>query len=339
MSRRIRSLTAVALATTLSCTKEQPAPTPPAGSDATTETDASPSSIKTDDLPENLAKRLADTEKKSAEVRARWTPELHDAVTELTSTDYPSLEAALDAILASPHRAPGNAERDQHRHPKETLAFFGLRQDMRVFEYAQGAGWYTEILAPLLAKDGTLVLAGYDGTAEDPTLRFAARTMELFLTSPGNLYEQVETITQTDFKAPPKLGEPDSLDMVLVIRMFHNVERAGMWDSLMPAVHTALKPGGVLGVVQHRATDDADPTASAKTGYLPEPWLVERIESYGFSLEARSDVNANPKDTKDHPKGVWTLPPSLDLGEQDREKYLAIGESDRTTLKFVKVAK
>jgi predicted methyltransferase len=163
--------------------------------------------------------------------------------------------------------------------------------------------------------------------------------MELFLTAPGNLYEQVKTVTQTDLEGPPVLGEPESLDMVLVIRMMHNVHRFGMWDSLMPAVHTALRPGGVLGVVQHRADPGADPDASAKQGYLPEDWLVERIESYGFRLEAKSEVNANPKDTKDHPKGVWTLPPTLELGEQDRAKYEAIGESDRSTIKLVKVAR
>lgn len=328
---RSRLLLPLALGLVLSCTKNEPAPTPPAGGSA------EPAAAQTDDLPPELAKRLAASEKKAEEVRARWTPELRAAVTELITTDYPDLETALDAVLASPHRAPGNAERDAYRHPKQTLAFFGLRRDMKVFEYAQGAGWYTEILAPLLARDGTLFLTGYDASSEEPQMRFAARSTELFLTAPGNLYEKVQTVTQRELNAPA-LGEPDSLDMVLVIRMFHNVERGNMWDSLMPAIHSALEPGGVLGVVQHRAADDADPTKSAARGYLPEPWLVERIEGYGFELQARSDINANPKDTKDHPEGVWTLPPVLALGDKDREKYLEIGESDRSTLRFVKVA-
>lgn len=322
----------VALATVLSCTKNEPAPAPPAGDEASAE----PADASTE-LPPALAKRLQAAEDKAKDVSARWTPQMRAAVTELTTTDYPSTDAALEAIVASPHRAPGNADRDQYRHPRETLTFFGIRPDMRVFEYAQGAGWYTEILAPLLAREGTLVLTGYDASSDEPQMRYAARTMELFLQSPGNLYDGVEVITQTDFQAPPNLGEPGSLDMVLILRMFHNVQRANVWDSLMPSVHAALRPGGVLGVVQHRAPDDADPTKSAEQGYLPEPWLVDKIESYGFRLDARSDINANPKDTKDHPKGVWTLPPSLELGEQDKGKYLEIGESDRSTLRFVKV--
>lgn len=325
---------AVAMAACLSCAKEPSPTTPPEGA-----APASPAAEPADDdgLPPELAEQLRRQEARAEEVRARFTPEVKAEVQRLATTDFPGPEAALDAILQGPHRAPGNADRDRHRHPKETLLFFGIRQDMKVFEYAQGAGWYTEILAPLLAKNGTLYLTGYDAASEDPRQRFGARAVELFLTAPGNLYERVQTVPQRDLTAPPVLGEPDSLDMVLVIRMMHNVHRAGMWDSLLPAIHQALRPGGVLGVVQHRAADDADPDKSAPKGYLPEPWLVEKIEAYGFRLDARSDVNANPKDTKDYEKGVWTLPPTLQLGEQDRGKYEAIGESDRSTLRFVKV--
>ncbi|MCX4242262.1 class I SAM-dependent methyltransferase [Paraliomyxa miuraensis] len=336
MRRLPSSLLAVALLACLSCSKDPPPSDPPASGDAPPATDAP--AAQTDDLPPQLAAQLRRQEARAKEISARFTPELQAELDALVSAGYPTPEAALDAILASPHRAPGNADRDRHRHPKETLVFFGLRQDMKVFEYAQGAGWYTEILAPFLAKQGTLYLTGYDGTSEDPQQRYGARAVELFLTAPGNLYAKVQTVTQPDLQAPPVLGQPDSLDMVLVIRMMHNVHRAGMWDRLMPAIHQALKPGGVLGVVQHRATDDADPDQSAPKGYLPEPWLVQKVEGYGFRLDARSDVNANPKDTKDYDKGVWTLPPTLQLGETDRAKYEAIGESDRSTLRFVKVA-
>jgi predicted methyltransferase len=335
--RRFASLLgAAAVAASLSCTKDPPPPNPPAD-DTTLEPTADDG--KAEELPPRYAAEIRRQEARAEEIGVRWTPELRAQVKQLVDTQYPSPEAALTAILASPHRMPGNADRDDWRHPKETLLFFGIRQDMKVFEYAQGGGWYTEILAPLLAREGTLYLTGYDATSDDPRQRFGVRSTELFLGAPGNLYEHVETITQKDLDGPPVLGEPESLDMVLVIRMMHNVHRYGMWDALLPAAHRALRPGGVLGVVQHRANEGADPDQSAKLGYLPEAWLVERIEGYGFSLAEKSEINANPKDTKDYEKGVWTLPPTLDLGEQDRAKYEAIGESDRSTLKLVKVAK
>ncbi|MEM9460990.1 MAG: methyltransferase [Myxococcota bacterium] len=290
-------------------------------------------------LPERFAAQLERQRAQADKIRARWTPTLRDAITELTDQPFESTEAALTAILASPHRPKGNASRDVYRNPKKTLLFFGLQPTMRVFEYGQGAGWYTEILAPLLARDGTLHLAGYDDSSGDPQLRYAKLASELFFTAPGNLYDKVVPVLQTSLGGPPNLGEPDSLDMLLVFRMMHNFHRFDMWERIMPVAHTALAPGGVLAVIQHRAADDANPDKSAPMGYLPEPWLVKKVESYGFALEARSDVNANPKDTKDYEKGVWTLPPTLQLGATDRDKYLAIGESDRSTLKFVKVSR
>lgn len=333
--RRLALLLVTAAAVAgLSCTKNPPPPNPPAD---TTTPPADEGTGDTDDLPPRYAAEIRRQEARAKQIGARWTPELRAAVDTLVTTQYPSTQAALQAITASPHRAPGNADRDAFRHPIETLTFFGIRPDMEVFEYAQGGGWYTELLAPLLARDGTLYLTGYDAASDDPRQRFGVRSTELFLSAPGNLYDHVKTITQEDLDGPPVLGEPASVDMVLVIRMMHNVERYGMWDALLPAIHSALRPGGVLGVVQHRANEGADPAQSAKQGYLPEAWLVERIEGYGFRLEASSEINANPKDTKDYPKGVWTLPPTLELGEQDRTMYEAIGESDRSTLKFVKV--
>jgi predicted methyltransferase len=339
MRRLTRLMVAAAVAAGFSCTKDTPPSDPPGDQPAGTEQPADGSATAGDELPERFAKELERQEARAKEISARWTPELRAKVQTLVDTKHRSPEAALKAILASPHRTQGNAERDRYRHPLETLTFFGIRQDMKVFEYAQGSGWYTEILAPLLAREGTLYLTGYDATSSDPQQRFASQATELFLTAPGNLYEKVETVTQKDLKAPPVLGEPDSLDMVLVIRMMHNVHRFDMWDQLMPSIHTALKPGGVLGVVQHRAEPGADPNESSRQGYLPEAWLVERIEGYGFELEASAEINANPKDTKDYEKGVWTLPPTYELGDEDRTKYEAIGESDRSTLKFVKVVK
>ncbi|MCH9680873.1 MAG: methyltransferase [Deltaproteobacteria bacterium] len=333
---------AVALAATVSCTKNDPAPAPPAGADATaTEPADAPvtTDIKTDDLPKQLADALVQAKTRADEIEARWTPQMREGMTQLVSTQYDDTEAALTAILASPHRAPGNADRDVYRRPVETLTFFGLTPQMKVFEYGSGAGWYTEVLAPLLAREGTLRLPGYDHESEDAQVRYGARATDLFVGAPGNLYEHVELVEQTQLFGAPNFGPADSLDMILVFRMMHNVHRFKMWDALMPAVYESLKPGAVLAVVQHRAADDADPDKSAPTGYMPEPWLIEKVSSYGFELAARSDHNANPKDTKDHPGGVWTLPPSLQKGDEDRDKYVAIGESDRSTLKFVKVAK
>ena len=165
-----------------------------------------------------------------------------------------------------------------------------------------------------------------------------AKANELWLTAPGPLYENVESLPQPERGQPPNLGPAGNLDMVLVIRMFHNIERGGSWDVLMPAIHTSLKDGGVLAVVQHRAAEGADPTQTAAKGYLPEAWLIEKIEGYGFKLDKKSEINANPKDTKDYEQGVWTLPPVLAEGETDKDKYVEIGESDRSTLKFKKVA-
>ncbi|MEM6296397.1 MAG: methyltransferase domain-containing protein, partial [Myxococcota bacterium] len=267
----------------------------------------------------------------------RWTPQMRDDIAALRATAWSDLATGMDAILKSAHREPGNADRDGSRRPAETLAFFGLTPKMHVFEVGQGAGWYTELLAPLLAKQGKLHLAGYDASSDDERIRGAAEQTQLFLDGAANLYEDVGLVTQP--VPGTSMGAPDSMDMVLVIRMMHNVHRFDLWDGWMTAAHTALKPGGVLAVVQHRAADDANPDETAPKGYMPEPWLVTKIESYGFKLEARSDLNANPKDTKDYEAGVWALPPTLAGGDEGKDAMLAIGESDRSTLKFVKVAR
>jgi len=290
-------------------------------------------------LQEQLDKRLAAAEAKAEKVKARWTPEVVTAFEKMRDKKYGNDKKRMKAVLASKHRAPGNADRDKFRHPAETLKFFGLKRNMKVFEIGQGAGWYTEVLAPYLAEGGQLYLAGYDEKAEDPQMAFGAKAMKLFLESPGSLYSNVETVAQGGRDEPMNLGPDGSLDMVLVIRMFHNVHRFGLWDRYLTSAHKSLKDGGVLAVVQHRAAEGADPEESAKKGYLPEKWLIEKIEGYGFKLDKKSEINANKKDTKDYEQGVWTLPPSFALGDKDKAKYEGIGESDRATLRFVKVAK
>jgi predicted methyltransferase len=267
---------------------------------------------------------------------ARLTPELHAQFKTLAEKAYPSLPAALKVILASNHRRPGNAARDADRHPLETLKFLGIKPNQTVLEYGPGEGWYTEILAPTLAAKGKLIATNGDPNGPaDQRGTFYAQRFKLFLETAPELYGKVEVAT-IDGKAP-KLEQEGTVDTVLLFRSAHGMVNQGTLGAWLKEFHEALKPRGVLGIEQHRAVADADPAVSAKKGYLPEKWLIEQVEAAGFKLAGKSEVNANPKDTKDHPEGVWTLPPSFALGDKDRDKYAAIGESDRMTLKFTKV--
>lgn len=285
---------------------------------------------------ERLQADRADMRAAADEEDARWTDEMRAKATKLAGRRYKSVRSGLKSILASELRLPGNAERDQYRHPAETLEFLGLKPSMTVFEYGPGAGWYTEILAPFLAKRGKLIVTMSDpeGPIDERATYYAERTQRFLDRSP-ELYGNVERLIVED---EPALELEGTVDMVLVVRGMHgmvNHEALGAW---LAEFHKALKPGGILAVVQHRADPGADPVESAKQGYLPEPWVIEQIEAAGFELASSSEINANEKDTRDYPRGVWTLPPSLALGEENRDTYLAIGESDRMTLKFEKVA-
>lgn len=269
---------------------------------------------------------------------ARFTPELREKARALAQTTYPNARAALRAVLASEHRKPGNAERDKYRHPLETLEFFGFKPTSTVIEYGPGEGWYTEILAPALAKQGKLIITMTDPNGPpDQRATFYAERTKYFLDRSAELYGSVERIT-VDPKAP-NLPTEGSADLALVIRGLHGMYNHGTLGTWLREIHDALKPKGVLGIVQHRAAPAKTPEETSKQAYLPEAWVIETVQAAGFKLAGKSEVNANPKDTRDHPEGVWALPPSLRLGDKDRDKYLAIGESDRMTLKFVKVAK
>jgi len=247
---------------------------------------------------------------------------------------------ALDAALAGQHRSAANKARDRYRHPKETLEFFGLRPDMTVVEIWPGGGWYTEILAPVLRDRGKLYAALY-GSA--PPFPYQAREMESFsakLLSAPAIYDRV-TITALGFANELEIAPPSSADLVVTFRNVHNWFQEGYGppnaaELALKAIFTALKPNGVLGVVDHRWPDPATEDPRSRNGYVSEQRIIALAEAAGFELAGRSDVNRNPLDTHDHPEGVWTLPPDLALGERDRDKYLAIGESDRLTLKFVK---
>ncbi|MCL2776999.1 MAG: methyltransferase [Polyangiaceae bacterium] len=285
-------------------------------------------------LQEDRAKLEADHK---AEV-ARWTPELRAEAKALADKNFPTGKAAITAALASKVRQPGNADRDKYRNPLGTLEFFGFKPSMTVIEYSPGGGYYTELLAPALAKRGKLIVTNSDpnGPADSRSSYYGQRVKLLLDRSP-ELFGKVQTVI-VDSKVP-SLGIENKADLIVVMRELHGMQNAGTLDAWLAEFNKALKPGGVLGIEEHRANRDADPVESAKHGYMPETYVIEKAEAAGFKLAGMSEINANAKDTKDHPAGVWTLPPSFALKDKDRDKYASIGESDRMTLKFVKEKK
>jgi predicted methyltransferase len=279
-------------------------------------------------------KKLAE---ENAAEQARLTPELRAQTKTIADKSYGTARTALNAAIAGKHRAPGHAERDAARHPLETLEFFGFKPTQTVLEYGPGEGWYTELLAPALAKRGRLLVTNPDPNGpKDQRQTFYAERTKLFLERLPEAYGKVEPIT-IDPKAP-KLGLEGTVDLVIVARALHGMNNNKQLGAWLAEFHKALKPNGILGIEQHRAAPTANPEESSKQGYLPEAWVIEQVQAAGFKLAGKSEINANPKDTKDYPEGVWALPPTFKRGETDKDKFKAIGESDRMTLKFVKVA-
>lgn len=243
-------------------------------------------------------------------------------------------QGGLAQWLAAPHRSARNVARDRYRHPVETLVFFGVRADSTVVEILPGSGgYYMEILAPYLRQRGRYIAANRDELAAPQYLADHQKLIERLKAEPA-LYDQVLV---TPFNADRhEIAPPGSADFVLTFRNLHNWMERGEVEGALRAFHKALKPGGVLGVVDHRGRTDLSQEAQMKTGYVRQDVAIAIIEKAGFKLAGASQVNDNPKDTKDHPEGVWTLPPTYRLKDQDRARYEAIGESDRFTLKFVK---
>lgn len=246
--------------------------------------------------------------------------------------------AALQTVLQGNWRDPKNVARDVYRHPVETLEFFGLKPGQTVVEITPGGGWYSEILAPYLRDKGHYVAAVVDPTKVAENDRsYQQKSLDgltrKYATGAAQ-YDKVELVKYDP--AAPKLGADGSADLVLTFRNVHNWVSDDNADAHFKAFFAVLKPGGVLGVVDHRAKPDTDIEAMKKSGYLTEALVVSLAEAAGFKLDAQSEINANPKDTKDHPNGVWTLPPSNNHAVADDAKYKAIGESDRMTLRFVK---
>ncbi len=242
--------------------------------------------------------------------------------------------ASFSSLLAGAHRRPANVARDPHRHPAETLAFFGVQPDSTVVEILPGsAGYYMEILAPWLAARGRYIAASRDELAAPQYLADHRRLLARLQEQP-ELYGKVVV---TKFNAGRHdVAPPGSADFVLTFRNLHNWIERGEVEGALAAFHRALKPGGVLGVVDHRGRTDLPQEAQMKSGYVREDYAIRVIQRAGFRLAGVSEVNANPRDTKDHPEGVWTLPPTYRLKDRDRAKYAAIGESDRFTLRFVR---
>jgi predicted methyltransferase len=242
----------------------------------------------------------------------------------------------LDEVIDAPHRSEENRARDRYRHPKETLLFFGLRENMTVVEISPATGWYTEILAPILKRQGKFLASppALAADAPEPMKRRDAAYKAMVAADP-KLYDGA-TIVNFDLQKPV-FGTAGTADMVLTFRNVHNWAKAGTADAMFKAFHAALKKGGVLGVVEHRARPGTSFQRQIDSGYMTEAYVIESATRAGFKLVASSDVNYNPKDTTDHPGGVWNLPPNLrGVAEKDKAKYLAIGESDRMTMKFVK---
>ncbi|MDI1295003.1 MAG: methyltransferase [bacterium] len=236
--------------------------------------------------------------------------------------------APIAAAVKAPTRTPANVARDPYRHPAETLSFFGVTPTQTVVEYSPAGGWYTEILAPLLKDKGHFYAAQSLGKGFD--------NLKAKLAADPATYGKVNLVPWS----LPMAGIPaGSVDTVLTFRNVHNMVMGGTEAATFKAFFDLLKPGGTLGVVDHRLPENRDTAAEKTSGYLKVSTIRRIAQAAGFEFVGASEVNANPKDTADWAKGVWTLPPVLTNGETDKAKYLAIGESDRMTLKFRKPAK
>ena len=244
-------------------------------------------------------------------------------------TPFTSAHSLEDAIN-SQDRSPKNVARDQYRNPYKTLSFFEIKQDMKIVELSPGSGWYTEILANYIHSPGMLTAAHFDKNSDrDFYIRMRNNFEKKINENP--MYKNVSIVDLSS-----KLADKETLDAVLTFRNLHNWIGPQI-NIIFSNAYKALKKGGVLGVVEHRANPGTSIEKMKKTGYVTEEYAIEIAEKHGFTLISKSEINSNPNDTKDYEKGVWTLPPVYRLKERDKEKYLNIGESDRMTLLFKKL--
>ena len=240
---------------------------------------------------------------------------------------------SLFEAINDPNRNPSYTKRDKYRNPYETLSFFQINPSMHVLELSAGGGWYTEILAPYLKANGQLSVTHHNPDAGNYYLRSRTAFDEKVKSNP--LFKGVRVIT-SDVPPSNAFTEPETQDLVVTFRNLHNWLGRDSMQAVMLEAYNALKPGGYFGVVEHRAPEGSSMMYMKKSGYVTQSLAIEKALEVGFVLVGTSEINANPNDTADHPKGVWTLPPSYRLKDKDRAKYESIGESDRMTLLFKK---
>jgi predicted methyltransferase len=265
---------------------------------------------------------------------ARPASKRESSAIQATAPDTHALRAAIDGS----QRSEKERTRDIYRHPFETLSFFGVRDDMRVIELWPGGGWYSSILAPLVREHGALIVASGDPNGDshaEPTQD--AKAFIARVERQPDVFDRVTRIV-VPTSGDITLGPPASADAVLTFRNLHTFVWLNMDRQVLAAAFRVLKHGGTLGLTDHRAVPggSTDPKILGNSGYIPEAFAIKVVEAAGFRFVAKSEINANPKDTKDYDGGVWALPPTYTNGEKDHARYEAIGESDRMTLKFVK---
>jgi predicted methyltransferase len=253
--------------------------------------------------------------------------------TMMMSAKKPTADAALLKAVSDPARSAKYVARDPFRHPAEELAFFGVKPNMTVVEVWPGGGYWTEILGPYLKGSGHLLAAvPVKGESDEED-----KTTAAWRTRIEQQKDRYGTVKITGLgKDHYDVAPPGSVDLIVTFRNFHNWMDGGYSDEALKGMYTALKPGGILGIEDHRGRDDQPQDPHAKSGYVRQDYTIEAARKAGFEFVGASEINANPKDTKDYPEGVWTLPPTLALGDKDRAKYVAIGESDNYVLKFRK---
>jgi len=250
----------------------------------------------------------------------------------LNPQPLPPVSAALHAAVDAPARSAANRARDAYRHPAETLAFFGVKPGQTVVEIWPGGGYFTEILAPAIGPKGRLYAAV--GLPEDEGKMGAAiaKAKAKYAANPAYANVRVTAMGKGHFDIAP----PGSVDRVLTFRNVHNWMGDGFAPDAFKAFYRALKPGGMLGLEEHRLPEDRTTDLDGSKGYVKQSAVIAMARAAGFELAGAGEINANPKDTADYPKGVWTLPPTYAEGDKDRARYAVIGESDRMTLRFVK---
>lgn len=277
---------------------------------------------------------------RSTELTTSWLVFIALIISMNAAADHHGAAPALtlENLIVGSHRSAANIARNEFRHPVETLQFFGLQPDQTIIEILPSTGWYTEIIAPYVRDHGKYYAAHFSPNATANYMPPNLRAFEAKITAEPELYGKV-TVRHLNPPHEVVIAPPESADLAMTFRNVHNWVMAGQEHEFFASFYAALKPGGVLGVVEHRAKPDAGMDVMRTSGYVTEQYVIEVATAAGFELVDKSEINANPADPTVHPEGVWTLPPNYRLGDVARAKYAAIGESDRMTLKFMKPAR